>query len=105
MEGWWTVGGEEREVKVQCSTCVVTCCWWLSQVLKLYYPRAIYGVDRDGDPISYNAIGNIDFRGGCCLHVMQHVVFDRTVQEVVVGGGGGLCMCGAGVLGVLRGVV
>ena len=55
-------------------------------MLKLYYPRAIYGVDRDGDPISYNAIGNIDFRGGCCLHVMQHVVFDRAVQEVVVGG-------------------
>ena len=47
--------------------CTVLMCELLvmsrAQVLKLYYPRAIYGVDRDGDPISYNAIGNIDFRG------------------------------------------
>ena len=52
-------GGVHWCTVLMCELLVVSC----AQVLKLYYPRAIYGVDRDGDPISYNAIGNIDFRG------------------------------------------
>ena len=65
--------------------CTVLMCVLLvvsrAQVLKLYYPRAIYGVDRDGDPISYNAIGNIDFRGVFWCLRERCLVFEQCVGE------------------------
>ena len=32
-------------------------------MLEKYYPSGVLGLDRDGDPIIWNAFGNMDFRG------------------------------------------
>ena len=51
--------------------------WTPPEVLQKCFPGGFFGEDRDGDPVYYDSIGNLDFRGVCLsfsgrTHVLDH---------------------------------
>ncbi len=50
----------------------------VTQVLKRCFPCGFFGEDRDGHPVWYDNMGNLDFRGNHCLYSGVQLVCSGT---------------------------